>query len=100
MTNPWLVDFSADAKPHRSPSLPPTKAEERLAAYYETLAPVFYRSLLRIASENKVSVKTVQRANARFRELGRLKWDSGHGGSEGHNTTNCYHWTGSEFGND
>jgi hypothetical protein len=78
----FLLACSTAVKPVRPVSLPPTKSEQKLWKYYLSLGTEFYRSLERIAKETGLAISTVQRANRRFRELGKLKWTSGHGNRE------------------
>ena len=59
-----------------------TKNEKKILDYYIAVfktEPRFQRSLQNIATATGVSIKTVQRANARLIDMGVLLWIPGHG---------------------
>ena len=55
-----------------------TKAQTSLWEYYRRLGSQYRRSLARIATETGLSLTTIQRGNARLKELGWLTWVTGH----------------------
>ncbi len=56
-----------------------TSSDKKILQYYLGLDSQFFRSLIRIAHETGVSIKTVQRANQKLRDMGVLRWISGNG---------------------